>query len=328
MENGKLLYLSAGDVAALLDWDSALRAATEAFRALALGAVAAPQRLHLNIPETEGVQLIKPAYSAKAAAIGVKMISLFNRNPERNLPFSHALMTLFDGETGRPLAVMDGDVLTAIRTGAAAGIATQYLAREDGEILGIVGAGKQARTQFQAISRVRKLKKVILVDKDHEKARQFAKELEGEVPAVEVSTEPRVLPQAQIISTVTTAGEAVLGEADVAEGCHINAMGAFKAHQRELPGKLLKRAKVYVDYRPACLTEAGDILLAEKEGYFHREKICGEIGEVVLGKTASRSEKNEITIFKSVGHAVQDLTAAVAVYQKAKEQQAGQWLPL
>ena len=307
----------------------AIAAMREGFQLLSRKEVLVPLRLHLDIPEYQGVELIKPVYIPALKQIGFKVISLFRNNHQWGLPLSHAVMMIFDAVTGVPQAIMDGDSLTAIRTGAASGLATDLLARKNARILAVFGAGLQARTQIEAIVTVRPIQKIYIFDPDHSKAQKLAEEFRSiKNLQVEVAEEVLLLREAEIISTVTTSDVPVFSDTFISPGVHINAMGAFKPDSREVPSETVRRAKVVVDQREACLKEAGDLVIPMAEGMITAAHLHAEIGEIALGVKAGRESDQEITLFKSVGNAVQDLLAAGVVLSYSLEQNLGTKLVL
>lgn len=317
-------YLSSHEVMKCLSMPQAIEAMREAFRLLSDGKVVVPLRLHLDIPEQQGVELVKPVYVPSLQRIGIKVISLFRQNYLHGLPLSHALMMVFDATSGIPLALMDGNSLTAIRTGATAGLATDLLSRKNIQTLAIFGAGFQARYQIEAIRTVRSIKKILIFDQDISKAHKLAAELQlMDYPEVNVATKPEVLQEADVICTVTTSDTPVFSDSLIRLGVHINAMGSFKPSSREIPGETIQRAKVVVDQKEACLKEAGDILIPIAEGKITNAHIYAELGELVSGLKTGRESEREITLFKSVGNAVQDLLAAQMVLINSRQKDLG-----
>ena len=325
----RIKFFSADDVRKALNMPRAIAAMREAFQLLSREEVQAPLRLHLDIQEYQGVELVKPVYVPALKQIGIKVISLFRNNHLLGLPLSHAVMLVFDAATGVPQAIMDGDSLTAIRTGAASGLATDLLARQDARILAVFGAGLQARTQIEAILTVRAVQKVYIFDRDHLRAQKLAEDFQDrKKPEVEVTEDLSKLKEVDIISTATTSKIPVFSDDFISEGVHINAIGAFKPDCREVPSETIGRAKVVVDQREACLKEAGDLLIPMTEGIITTEHLHAEIGEIILGSKSGRESEQEITLFKSVGHAVQDLLAAGVVLSYSREHQLGTELVL
>jgi ornithine cyclodeaminase/alanine dehydrogenase-like protein (mu-crystallin family) len=223
---------------------------------------------------------------------------------------------------------MDGTYLTALRTGAASGAATDLLARSDSKVAAIFGAGVQGRTQLEAISEVRDLERVLVFDVNRAAAEQFTIVMRGKrgrVPAdLEVASNPAAaVREADIICTTTTSGEPVFEDADLRSGVHINAVGAFTPDTREVPTATLQRARLFVDSREACWAEAGDLIIPRDEGAIAESDILAELGELVTGVARGRLSDDEITFFKSVGNAVQDVAVASKVLAQAERQGLG-----
>jgi ornithine cyclodeaminase/alanine dehydrogenase-like protein (mu-crystallin family) len=327
--NRNLLYLSRDNVRKILTVEEAMPAVRKAFIQLSQGEVDVPQRMHLDLPQFEGVELIKPVYSPGSKRVAIKVISLFKNNVLKKLPHSHALLMLLDAETGIPLAVMDADYLTAVRTGAASGLATDLLANKSACNLALIGSGPQAATQAKAVLAVRPLTKIHIYDPSKEKAHKLANNLSSRY-GVEISVASAVgsLHESDIICTATTSAVPVFSDHQIPEGVHINGIGSFKPDTSEIPAETVKRSLLFVDQREACLKEAGDIVIPLKQGIINELHILAEIGEVAAGSKQGRKSEKDITFFKSVGNAVQDLAMANLVYGKAMKNKIGQILEL
>jgi ornithine cyclodeaminase/alanine dehydrogenase-like protein (mu-crystallin family) len=230
-----------------------------------------------------------------------------------------------DAEYGTPLAIMSGEVLTAIRTGAACGAATDALARRDASRVAIFGSGNQAATQLEAMCTVRAIRTAAVFDTDRKRADAFAARMSAELKiAVGVAETPRAaLADADIVCTATTSNTAVFDDADLAPGTHINAIGVYKPWKREIPGATVARARVVVDSIPAAWDEAGDLILAREEGLIVGSHVYAELGEILDGRMPGREQEDQITLFKSVGIANQDLSAAHVVLTRGAEMGLG-----
>jgi ornithine cyclodeaminase/alanine dehydrogenase-like protein (mu-crystallin family) len=307
-------FVTTAEIRAALAMPAAIRAVGDALVALSAGRALVPPRTSLEIPGTRTTALVMPAYLPGPRRIGLKLISLCEDNPGRGLPFAQAVTIVMDSERGTPLAVLEAGRLTAVRTGAASGVATDALARKDARVAAIFGAGVQGRTQLEAIAAVRPLRKAFVVDIDPRAAAAFAAEMRS---ALGLEVEPEdaatALRDADVVSTTTTSAVPVLRDGDLKPGVHINAVGSYKPHVRELPGETVRRAALFVDERRACLEEAGDILIPLREGLIAEDHIRAEIGQVLAGLASGRGSEDEITIFKSVGNAVEDLAVAALV---------------
>ena len=315
-----LKFFTAEDIKRVLPMHEAIKIAKEAFIQLSSGQAVVPPRTHLEIPEHNTTTLIMPSYLPKSKQIGLKVISLCGENPHRGLPLASSLMLVLDVSTGVPLAVMDGSYLTALRTGAASGAASDVLARKDAQIAAIFGAGIQGRTQLEAIAAVRPIKKAYIFELDAERAKKYVNEMREKLLFdIEIAESSQVLRQADVICTVTTSGSPVFADRDLKPGVHINAVGSYKPHVREIPGETVVRAKIVVDHRDSSLSEAGDLIIPMQQGFIDNKNIQAEIGEILAGLKPGRSSESEITLFKSVGNAVQDLTAASQVLSNAEK---------
>jgi len=236
-----------------------------------------------------------------------------------------AVVLLLDLHDGRVRAMMDGNVLTALRTGAASGLATHYLARNDARTAAVFGAGVQGRTQLEAVKTARPtIERAFVFDRDTQAAECFAREM-SERLAIEVvaMSAHECLREVDIICTATPSTEPLFDPEDIPPGTHINAVGSYKLTMHEIPEQIVARAKVVVDQIDACLAETADLILPIRYGLFSREKVHAELGRLVLGEIPGRTDPDEITLFKSVGLAIQDLAAATAVLQAAETEGVG-----
>ena len=306
-----LRYISTEEIKQTLTMAEAIRAVKEALVQLSTGQARVPVRTSLEIPEFRTTALVMPAYLPRTKRIGLKLISLCEDNPAKGLPLAQAVTLIMDAERGTPLAVMDATYLTAVRTGAASGAATDALARKDARVAAIFGAGVQGKTQLEAVAAVRPIRKALIFDLNPRAAADYAEEMGQKLSLdVEPASSPEALRQADIICTATTSIVPVFSDGDLKPGVHINAIGSYKPHVREIPGKTIKRAGVYVDQRQACLDEAGDLIIPLREKLIDEGHIRAEIGEVLAGLKPGRSSEDEVTVFKSVGNAALDLAVA------------------
>jgi ornithine cyclodeaminase/alanine dehydrogenase-like protein (mu-crystallin family) len=307
-------YVTTEEIRGALTMPAAIRAVGEALAALSTGRALVPARTSLEVPGTRTTALVMPAYLPGPHKIGLKLISLCEDNPARGLPFAQAITIVMDAERGTPLAVLEAGYLTAVRTGAASGVATDALARRDARVAAIFGAGVQGRTQLEAIAAVRALRKAFVVDLDPRAAAAFASEM-GPALGLEIvpADAATSLRDADIVSTTTTSAVPVLRDGDLKPGVHINAVGSYKPHVREIPGETVRRAALFVDERRSALEEAGDIIIPLREGLIGEDHIRAEIGQVLAGLAPGRRSDEEITLFKSVGNAVEDLAVAALV---------------
>lgn len=316
---------SASDVRQALPMNKAVAAMKEAFRELSGGEVTVPMRTHMELPEHDADVLVMSCYSPRLDQVGLKIITLHPGNVERGLPFIQATVMVIDAERGTPLAVMSGAVLTSLRTGAASGAATDMLARQDASHVAIFGSGIQAATQLEAMCTVRNIKTAAVFDLDHDRATAFGVKMSKalNIEVVAAGTPRAALAGADIVCTATTSPRPVFDDADLEPGTHVNAIGVYKPHQREIPGATVARARVVVDEVDAAWEEAGELVLAREEGLIETTHIHAEIGQIIAGEKGGRESEEEITFFKSVGVANQDLSAAHVVLARGTALELG-----
>lgn len=327
MADEEILFLSNEQVRQVLPMAEVIDAMEGAFIQLSEGQARVPVRTNIEIQEHKASALFMPVYLPELDLIACKTVTVCEKNIERNRPMIHAMIMVMEAATGSPVAMMNAECLTAMRTGAASGLATRLLAREDAEVAAIVGTGAQGHTQLEAVACVRGIKKVLALDKSEQAARSFADEMSQKLNVpVEVIQSARQLQEADIICTATSSYSPVFQDEDIRQGVHINAVGAFKPTMREITSETVARAKIVVDSREACLAEAGDIIIPINLGYISRRAVSVELGELVAGTKKGRESELDITLFKTVGNAVQDLAAAALVIRKARDLNIGQRL--
>jgi ornithine cyclodeaminase/alanine dehydrogenase len=260
-------------------------------------------------------------------ALACKVVTVYKNNPSKhNLPTIIGKVLLQDPGSGDVKCIMDGGYLTAIRTGAASGVAAKYLARKDkGQVAGIFGAGVQAKMQLWAIKLAADISHALVYDVFDENADKFIKELSGtlELEIRKAKTPEEILSQADIICTATSSSVPIFDGSKVREGTHINGIGSHTPNARELDSEIVKRSKFVGDSKIACFSEAGDIMIPLKNGEIKEDHFYAELGEIITGKKPGRMNAEEITIFKSNGLAIQDAAAAKMVYDKAIEKGIG-----
>lgn len=326
----KVLIANQDQVSDLLPMNECIEAMADAFKMLAGGDAILPLRTMLFLPDGQNLMGLMPSYLGGIQSIGVKVTAAFPSNFGTEYDTHQGVVVLFDTQHGLLRAIVDGTAVTAIRTAAVSGVATRLLAREDANTLAIIGAGTQARTHLQAMLTVRKVRRVRVFSLPMEGAYQFA-DRESKRHRIEVEVKKsaqEAVEGADIICTVTTAKEPVVKGEWIAPGAHINAVGAFTPTTRELDTAAVVAARLYVDRREATLKESGDFLIPKGEGVIDNDHIVGEIGEVLLGKVPGRRSPQEITLFKSLGIAIEDLVAAHHVLQKAGEKGVGTWVEM
>lgn len=306
-----LVPIAGEQVASLLDMATCIGLMRSAL--MALGTRQARQMVRPVLPlDGRTVLGMMPAYDEAAGVAGVKVLSVFPDNYRRGLPSHQGVIVLFDASTGALRAIVDAEAITAIRTAAASAAATAELARADAAHLAILGTGVQARQHLAALSLVRDLKSVTVWDRQPARAEAFAEQAFTETghSVTPCTTVSAATADADIICTVTAAIEPILFASDVKPGAHVNAVGACTPDARELGADLVAAARIFVDWQPAALKEAGDILLAIKDGLVTESHIIGEVGSVMAGAVQGRTGSDEITVFESLGQAVEDLVAA------------------
>lgn len=319
-----MLILSAADVRRAVPMPEAMDAVASAFAQLSNQQAEVPLRPHVAVPPSDGLLLVMPAYLSESGALGVKLLTLFLKNPERHqLPSINALVVLFDTNNGQPLALMDGGWLTALRTGAASGVATRLLARQDARTLALFGAGGQALPQAWAACVARPIERIWLVNRTPTHAERLAEQLRAfgsPIPAdVRVAASAgEALREAEVLSCATASPTPIFDDADLRPGAHINGVGAYRSTMQEVPAATVARALVFVDQRRAAWAEAGDLVIPRQQGLIDENHIVGELGELVLGRVAGRTADEQMTFFKSVGNAVQDAAVAQLAYQRAR----------
>ncbi len=324
-----MLILNAEQVRRALPMDQAIAAMKDAYASLSGGTAVVPLRTRFPIPNSDALSLFMPAFvsSQDGNALAIKVVSLFPTNPARGLAYIQAAVLVIDSETGQAIALLEGSSLTAIRTGAASGAAIDLLARSNSKVVAVFGAGAQGRTQLEAACSARKIETAYIFDSNPEKAKSFADEMKGKGSIPEnihvASSAEEAIEKADIICTATTSQKPVFDDKHVKPGMHISAVGSYTPDMQEVPAETLQRAKIFVDSRSASLEEAGDLIQPMHAGLFDESHICGELGEIVLGKIRGRQSSEEITYFKSVGIAVQDAMAAQVALKNAREMNIG-----
>ena len=329
-QTNEVRILSADDIRQALPMAAAIETMKEAFEALSAGCVTMPARTHVEVPDSGGTTLFMPSYASRFAKIGVKVVSVFGGNREKGLPVIQGIVCLLDGETGRPLAILDGTSLTALRTGAASGAATDLLARAEASTVAIIGAGVQGRTQLEAVCAVRPIRKAWAYDVAQEAAEAFAEEM-GTGLSVEITVAPsarEAVREAEIVCAATVSPRPVFADADVDAGVHINAVGSYKPEVQEIPAETVLRGLVVVDHRESALAETGDLIIPIRQGQMRETDIHAELGEIIAGDAVGRTSESEVTLFKSVGVAIQDLAAGARVLERARAQNLGQMAQL
>ena len=321
------LWLTRSDVENLLDMPAAIEAVADAFRLIYQGEAELPVRANIPVARHDGSLMSMPAYlGGQMDALGAKLISFYGTNPTvRGLPAIQGNVVLFDGRDGALLALMDAGYLTAMRTGASGGVAARYLAREDARTLTIFGSGVQAPYQVEAVLCERAIEQVFVISRTPANAEALAGELRRSFGvSVEATTDvDKAVKAADIVVTATSAHDPLFDGELLRPGVHVTGIGSHLPYASEVDITALRRAKVVVDQMSACLEEAGDLVQPISAGLYETSQIHAEIGAIIAGDRSGRSSEDEITFFKSVGLAAQDVAVARVVYQRAVEQGAG-----
>jgi alanine dehydrogenase len=319
------VILSRRELRQVLVMSEVIKAVETGFREYKGGHCLVPVRMPVRIEKGEGLFLFMPAYIDAGDSFGTKMISIFPKNPARGLSTLQSAYLLNDPRTGEFLALMDGILLTAMRTGATSAVATKYLARGDAQVLGIIGTGAQAPFQAEAICAIRPIRRILAHDKAKENADRFLRAASQRLKVpVEIMKSPReVVAESDILVTATTSAQPVLDGHDLRPGTHINAIGAYAPDMRETDDVTVEKALIVVDTYEGCMAEAGDLLIPIKSGKLAQRDIHADLGEIVLGEKPGRADNDQITLFKSVGFALEDLVTARLAYDRAKEKAMG-----
>lgn len=325
----KILVLNTQQIRELLPISECIELMADALSALARDEVFQPLRTIIRPPGARGLLGLMPAYrSGERGAFGLKAICVFPENPSQGKDAHQGAVTLFNRESGELLALMNASEITAIRTAAVSAVATRLLAREDASQLGIIGAGVQARTHLEALACVREIKRARVAARTLSHSQKLAEEMQPRFsfPIEPVETNEAAVRGADLVVTATSSLEPVIQRSWISPGAHINAIGTHSPKSREVDSATMAAARIFVDRRESALNESGDYLLAAAEGAVSPESIVGEIGELLLGTRSGRTSRDQITLFKSLGLAIEDVACADFLYRKALDQSVGTWV--
>jgi ornithine cyclodeaminase/alanine dehydrogenase-like protein (mu-crystallin family) len=324
----KVLFVNEALVHELLAMDRCIDLVRAALVTLSRGDAVQPLRTLLRLPEGSGVLGLMPAYLGEPKSFGLKVVSVMPGNSGTPYDCHQGVVMLFGVTHGEPVAILDATAITAIRTAAASAVATDVLARPDAGDLALLGSGAQAQTHLAAMATVRRLRRVRIWSRTRAHAERFSREQTAKVGIeIEVVAGPEdAVRNADIICTVTAAQEPILRGAWLASGAHVNAAGACFASHRELDEEAVRRARFFTDSRESCINESGDFLIACRKGAIDDTHLLGEIGEVLLGRVPGRVSREDITLFESLGIAVEDLVSAHSIHRRALATGAGVWL--
>ena len=309
-----MIFLNRDQINDLISMEEAIRAMGTAFAQLSNGEAVVPPRLSLDIPDKNATSLVMPAYATGSPYYTVKIVSVNYSNPDKGLPLIHGIVQVFDAENGKHIANLDGASITAIRTGAASGLATDLLAKENANVCAVFGTGVQAASHIEAVLEVRPIEKIMVFSRSKPSAEKFCSTLANQVQC-EIGEKESLL-EADIVCTTTPAQSPLFETDEIKPGCHLNVVGSHQPSFREVPTGLVARSKIIVDKREACEQEAGDLIIPVQEGSWSFEQVHGELGQVVSGDIIARESENEITLFKSVGNAIQDHAMAHLIMEK------------
>ncbi|MFH0760305.1 MAG: ornithine cyclodeaminase [Bacteroidota bacterium] len=316
--------IKAGEIKQFYSMSKAINAMGRAFSSLSAGESYVPMRFVSKLPTNELLMLFKPAFVDKDKRVTVKFLTQRESGFIPGIPTIQGIVLVIDSITGEILAIMDGEYLTALRTGAASGLATRCFARKDARILALFGCGSQGRTQLEAVVCERDIKKILVFDTNKELAGQFISEMEKRFNLEMIYTsDTRQLKEADIICTATNSQKPLFPRENVKKGVHINAIGSFQPHMQELDPLLIRDARVFLDQEEPCLKESGDLIKPILEGIINENHIAGEIGDFLLGRITGRESEDQITLFKSVGVAIQDYAVATDIYNYSLAQGFG-----
>jgi ornithine cyclodeaminase len=313
------LLLSEKDVRVVLGMDDLISAMETALDQFSAGHVRQPLRSIVDLADRHAFYGVMPAYMAQPAALGTKLVSVYHTNAERGLPSHLATIVLHDPETGALLAILDGRYITEARTAAVSAASAKHLARQDARVLAVLGSGVQARSHIDALTRVRPFSEIRVWGRHEGRVRALLQSIPNHVRSTLVAapSAEAAADGADVIALVTASRDPVLTRAAVRAGAHICAVGACRPDQREMETALVRDARVFVDSRTGAIAEAGDLVIPIKEGAINASHIAGELGDVFGGRVPGRRDDAEITIFKSLGMAVEDVAAARLAFDRA-----------
>ncbi|QCX32766.1 ornithine cyclodeaminase family protein [Caloramator sp. E03] len=324
-----MLLLTKEDIKKVFTMKDAIDAVKTAFKLYSEGKSVVPLRTNIDVPKFQGQSLFMPGYVEDLNSLGIKIVSVFPKNAQKNIPSVPAKMILLDGTTGDVCCIMDGTYLTQLRTGAGSGAATDILSNKDSKIGALIGTGGQARCQLEAMLSVRELEEVRVYSLEYEKSCEFAENMQRELKEynariIPVKSSDEAVCDADIITAVTTSKSPVFDGKKVKKGAHINGVGSYTPNMQEMDEYIVSKAEgFYVDSKEAVLSEAGDIIIPINKGVITKDRIDGEIGELLTGKIKGRRSKEDITIYKTVGISVMDIVTAYKIYDKALQMGIG-----
>lgn len=326
----EILILREEDILKAVDIKDIIEADKEALKNYSDGGSDIPLRTVIDVDKnSSSTAIFMPGYIKDKNALGMKIIDIYPDNIEKGLVTSPSTMILIDKDNGFVKAIIDGTILTRLRTGAVSGAATEVLANEDAKSFLLIGTGGQAGTQLEAVLAVRDIEEAYVYDVNYERAEAFAKEMNEKLKdygakILAIKELDEVLGEVDIITTVTTSKKPVFDATKAKKGVHVNSVGSYTPDMQETPPELLIRAdKIFTDTKEGVIEEAGDVIIPISEGKITKEKVAHELGDLLLGREVGRESKEDITWFKTVGFAGLDLVAGEKIYQLAKEKGIG-----
>ena len=306
------------DIKRLVSMDEAIGLMEEAFSLLSGAGCYVPKRVIMDIPGENLGLFVKPAFVTKFKRLSIKILTQTESVNGSVVPNIMGMVMLINTKTGEILSLCDGEYITALRTGAASGLASKYLARKDSRELAVFGCGAQGLTQIEAVTRVRDIDKIYVYDKFEEAAKKLISRCRPEIASlIEYTTDLGLLKNVDVICTATGSKKALFALKDLKPGVHINAIGSYKPGMQEIDEEVIVNSRVFVDELKSCLVETGDLIKPIEKGIYSQEQIAGEIGQLCLNHINGRESDDQITVFKSVGNAIQDFYISNAVYEKS-----------
>lgn len=324
VERRSIKLIKKSEIEKYFSMSEAIESMAAAFKSLSGGDCFVPNRYIISSGDNALTFLLKPAFMESRNKSSIKILTQKNKKTIPGIPTILGIVLLIDNITGEILSIMDGEYITALRTGAASGLATKYLSREDSKTAAIFGCGRQGRTQLEAVANVRNLEKIWIFDKSKENAESFIEEMKIKIQAdFEIAFNTDVLQDADIICTATYSKSPLFSKNHLKNGVHINAVGSFKPEMQELDPQIIRSSLVYFDNKEDCINESGDIIKAIDDRQNLPLNIKGEIGELLLKRMEGRTSPEDITVFKSVGTAIQDFVVADEIYNKSVREKFG-----
>ena len=311
-----MVILNKKQINKMVSMNKAIEAMKTAFVQLSNGESTIPKRLSTDVPKNNATSLVMPAYLLESPYYTVKIVSVNYSNPQKGLPLLHSSVQVFDASKGNMVATLDGESVTAIRTGAVTGLATGMLAKKDAKVGAVFGTGVQAKSQVEAILAARNLEKILVFSRTKKSAELFCNVIYDTFSIKASIGNKDLLKEADVICTATPSKKSLFDHEDLSPGVHINAIGSFKPYMQEIPVETVINSKVIVDRIESCRVEAGDLIIPVEQGKWAFDMVHGELGQLISGEVSGKDPDGEITLFKSVGNAIQDLALANIIMKK------------